>query len=335
MSKADSGILPVESKSIDAYVRKAWGREPTKNEWKLIVKRIQLLEWLNDIYPLELQSQDIKGNYTKLYPFGEAEMHAPVVYYRILPNELVFDIDGDVKESFEVTKQIVNVLKTLGCKPAVGYSGNRGFHIHVIVTAEGVNPKDFAQGLYTKEWRNYLFELILSFLPENVVDYVDTGIIKAKAHTIRAFYSLNLKTMKWKQFVKPCDQYYVWEIGKSLGQRIFKEMTKDEEIKEIIKFAEELEKEEKRSKSKLYFANYKNDDELFKEVVKLLDNVKEYDRYVQASCPFHPPDNDPSLTIYKPSKNYPFYLVIDWHTGERMSLRRFYRELIKIKRNEK
>ena len=112
-------------------------------------------------------------------------------------------------------------------------------------------------------------------------------------------------------------------------------MTKDEEIKEIIKFAEELEKEEKKSKSKLYFANYKNDDELFKVVVKLLDNVKEYDRYVQASCPFHPPDNDPSLTIYKPSKNYPFYLVIDWHTGERMSLRRFYRELIKIKRNEK
>jgi len=323
MARADSGVIPVRQVGFDEVVEKFWGRQPNEREWELIFKRIELLQWLDSIHPdhLEIQAQDVKGNFTKLFRFGDNKMYAPAVYYRILPNELVFDVDGDsVQESFEVTKKLVKLLKTLNCKPAVGFSGNRGFHVHVITTAQGVDPKTFAELVNIKEWRDALFMLILDLLPE-IQDYIDIGVVTAKAHTIRAFYSVNLKSGKWKTFVKPCRGYAIWEVSGNLGKRVMQKLREDKEIEEILKYTDEFERSEKNMK----FGKAYTKEELLREVMSLLENAKDRGYYIVASCPFHPPDRHPSLVIYKNTG-----LVIDFHTNERMSLRSFVRRLGKL-----
>lgn len=331
MTRADSGVIPYSDDDASDFVR-MWGREPTDSEWMLLMKRVEILRWLKSLYQdLELQSQFYDSRWTKLYRFGDTKMYAPAVYYRILPNEIVFDVDSDsgIDQALEATKTIVKNLRVLGCTPAVGFSGRRGFHVHVLYSSiEDVSR--FIRVLsqapdQASELKQAFFDFLLDFMPE-VRDLVDTGVVTAKAHSIRAFLSLNLKSMRWKKFVRPFTKYTVWFVGNGLVDRLVREIEKKElfrEVDELLKSEDEV--KSKRSKGERIMQV--SEEEIIQAVLKELKNVKDCGLYYKASCPFHPPDVHPSLTIYKPARGFKRYCVIDWHTGERMSLSAFYSKL--------
>lgn len=332
MAKADSGVLPYHE-DFDETLRRLWNGK--KIPWDVIQKRTGLLAWLNEIHPLELQAQGIDGTFTKLFSFyRNPRLYAPALYYRILPNEIVFDIDSDdIKESFEATKEIVSLLRSLGCKFTVGFSGNRGFHVHIITTAQNMPPSEFAK-VVTKEWRDALFGFLLEFVPK-LQEYVDIGVMTAKAHTIRAFYSLNLKTMKWKTFVKPFKGYEVWEIPTDLGKRVSRYLYEQMEVREALKIAEK-EVEEEKNKDRFVVPN--NVVELVLQKMKPY-LAKEYEHYIAYHCPFHPPDRHPSFIIFKPNPSRrtkdgqpcDFWFAVDYHDGVRYSMRKLYLKLKSVR----
>jgi hypothetical protein len=211
----------------------------------LIYRRLDLLKQLHKIYPkLELQSEALKGWRTKLYNFDEfefnAELHAPAVHYRILPNEIVFEIDCDenLDEARRVAKKITRDLITFGAKPFVGFSGRRGYHIHVIIAPPDGDVFNFAQALGCKEFTLKLFELLKDLIN---CEHLDDGVMTAEHHTIRSFYSLNIKGRKWKKPVFG-DSYSIWILSKNMWFRVFEELKKDyieaEILNELRKFEE-------------------------------------------------------------------------------------------------
>ena len=236
MAKADTGVLPYYRESEIDKLCKFWsGVDYTKyiNE---INRRIQLLRTLYEIYPnLELQAEALEGWRTKLFNFDEynhsAELKAPAVHYRVLPNELVFEIDADnLKYARNEAKKITRRLIYLGAKPFVGYSGNRGYHIHLLVAPPDGDVFGFANSLGAKEFTVKLFEVLMGIMESY---NIDTGVMEY-VHTIRSFYSLNLKTMRFKKPVFG-DRYSVWVLPRNLWDRTINQLREDIETQEIIK----------------------------------------------------------------------------------------------------
>lgn len=324
MARYGSGVIPLRKITVE----EVWGRPPTEEEWSYLYKRLDYLNFLIGIYDTELQCQDYLKRYSRLFRYGDERMYAPFLYYRVLPNELVFDIDCNsdddwdsvkslkiaksILESWKVAKSILKTLSIFRIKPVMGFSGRRGYHIHAFFSVENANVKEFAHSKEVDKLRNYLFDKILNLTKER--DHIDTSVVKTK-HTIRCFYSMHPDTMNWKILnpiilnTKPS----VTIFSRSFLRRLYEEMKRREEHELAVENALRNDVDEVR---------FGSDDEILKNILPLL-KYKDRGRYIQVQCPFHPPDNNPSLTIFKPSSKYPFYLVVDWHTGEKMSLRKF------------
>ncbi len=121
----------------------------------------------------------------------------------------------------------------IGAKPFVGFSGNRGYHIHLIIAPPDGDVFNFAISLGCKEFTQTLFDILIDLIkPDH--DYLDYGVMTAEHHTIRSFYSLNMKTMKWKRPVFG-DKYQIWVLPKSFWYRVFKELRERIEAEEILK----------------------------------------------------------------------------------------------------
>jgi len=296
--------------SFNEVVSELW--QGKKIPFDVIQKRIEVLSFLNEIHPLELQAQNLKGDYTRLFSFyaNEPRLYAPCVHYRVLPNEVVIELDGDTKEkSLEALKEVVKVLRTMNTKFTVGFSGNRSFHIHIIVTAPNVSPKEFAK-IVPRDFRNALFDFILDFAPL-AREIADTGVMKS-VHSIRSFYSLHLKTMKWKTFVKPFSGYQVWELPMELGKRINLYLYEQLELKEILAVCSEEGNKKKGKESKPFKVE---------AVLELLKPylAKDHGKYITYHCPFHPPDRHPSFVVYRDK-----WVAIDFHDGQKYSMKKLF-----------
>ena len=212
-------------------IKQMWnGMDYTKYLDK-IHKRIQLLNQLLDVYPcIELQAEYINGARSKLFPFDsfDPRLFAPAVHYRILPNEIVIDLD---EKNVNDLKKIVKFFKTHNAEPFVGFSGNRGFHVHVIVAPPNGNVEEFASHPETKRFTQVLFEKLLKLLKayDVDVDAIDTGVMLSSQHTIRSFYSVNLTGKKWKTPVYG-DGYKIWKLPKKLYLSVLNDVKDDGEI---------------------------------------------------------------------------------------------------------
>jgi hypothetical protein len=126
------------------------------------------------------------------------------------------------------------MLKTLNAEPFVGFSGNRGFHVHLIVAPPKGDVTEFAAHPETKRFTQTLYEVLLKMMKSYRVDIevIDSGVMMSSNHTMRSFYSVNLKGRKWKTPIYG-DGYTVWQISKQLGQRVLKEMREREEREKV------------------------------------------------------------------------------------------------------
>jgi hypothetical protein len=129
----------------------------------------------------------------------------PIVHYRILPNELVFDIDADdpdkAKEQLDI---LLYTIEQLGVTPLVGHSGNRGYHAHLLIAPPNGPNESFITNPTTIQLRNVFWRWLLSHAKVYGLDIklIDFSIIQSQNHTIRAFYSFNPKGKNWKLPVK-------------------------------------------------------------------------------------------------------------------------------------
>jgi hypothetical protein len=234
----------------EARILKMWGGRNYKKYLDKINLRRKYLNQLYLIYPyIELQAECIDGSRSRLFGFYEdPRLYAPAVHYRILPNEIVFEIDrkdlGELKKVVKMLKtlnaepfvgfKVVKMLKTLNAEPFVGFSGNRGFHVHLIVAPPKGDVTEFATHPETKRFTQTLYEVLLKMMKSYGVDVevIDSGVMMSSNHTIRSFYSVNLKGRKWKTPIYG-DGYTVWQVSKQLGQRVLEEMREREEREKV------------------------------------------------------------------------------------------------------
>jgi len=220
------------------------------------VRRAQLLNELYLVYPeMQLQYADIEESFRSRLAGYEWNLcfEAPVVHYRILPNELVFDIDGgngdgDRTRVKETVRGVALTLKSLGAQQFIGFSGNRGYHIHVLLAPAKGRVEDFVQARGVKELRNCIFEWVLSLLKARSVDIslIDTGVMIASEHTIRSFYSFNAKGRRWKRAVFG-ESYGFWKLTREVYERAM-EIMREKERKRLLEWILQNEEEDKGEK---------------------------------------------------------------------------------------
>jgi len=172
-------------------------------------KRMELLQELYQLSfgHLEVQYANITETFrTQISDFDAKKARIyPVVHYRVLPNELVFDIDADDLETAkEQLKILLETIEALGANPMVGYSGNRGYHVHLLFAPPNGLSETFMTNTATIQLRNTLWKWIAFQAKSNGLDLkvLDALIVQSQSHTIRAFYSFNPKGKNWKTPIK-------------------------------------------------------------------------------------------------------------------------------------
>jgi len=212
-------VLRIQAEN-EIRIRRMWNGIDYRKYMDKITLRRKYLNQLYLIYPyVELQAEYVDGRRSKLFGFYEdPRLYAPAVHYRILPNEIVFEID---RKDVEELKKVVKTLKTMNAEPFVGFSGNRGFHVHLIVAPPKGDVTEFATHPETKKFTQTLYEILLKMMKSYGVDVevIDSGVMNASNHTIRSFYSVNLKGRKWKTPIYG-DGYTTWRIPEQLGRRV-------------------------------------------------------------------------------------------------------------------
>ncbi|MEM2191387.1 MAG: hypothetical protein QW540_08175, partial [Archaeoglobaceae archaeon] len=68
--------------------------------------------------------------------------YAPQLYYKVLPCEIVFDIETLDKTNL---KKCVLALQSFKIEPIIALSGNRGYHIHIFVTPQNMPIHKFVE----------------------------------------------------------------------------------------------------------------------------------------------------------------------------------------------
>lgn len=209
-------------------IQKMWNSIDYKKYDEYLKKRTKMLNDLYLVYPyIELQAESLNGLRSKLFGFDTFDwrMYAPAIHYRILPNEIVIEIE---EKDVEELKKIIKALKRFKAKFLVGYSGNRGFHIHVILSPPNGDVENFARHPEARKFTVTLYDALMSYFKLCGVDteVIDRSVMTASNHTIRSFYSLNMKGRKWKTPIMH-DSYQIWHLPKKLYRMVLDKMKKE------------------------------------------------------------------------------------------------------------
>ena len=192
-------------------------------------------EMLGELYQLslgrlELQYANLSETFrTQISDFDAQKARIyPIVHYRILPNELVFDIDADdPNQAKEQLKILIESIEALGANPLVGHSGNRGYHVHLLFAPPNGISESFVTNSATIQLRNALWKWIVSQARINGLDLrvVDFSFVQSAEHTIRAFYSFNPKGKAWKLPIKGT-RYVdsIYTLTKDIAVRLLEHM---------------------------------------------------------------------------------------------------------------
>jgi len=208
-------------------------------------KRVEILGELYQLSfgRLEVQYANISETFrTQISDFDARKARIyPIVHYRVLPNELVFDVDandlGKAKEQLEI---LVETIEALGVCPLVGFSGNRGYHIHLLFAPPNGPSESFMTNPATVQLRNLLWKWIASLAKNNGLDLntLDFSFVQSQQHTIRAFYSFNPKGKNWKLPIKGL--YYadaIYKLTKDLATRLLEQSVHLHHYKIVEKMA--------------------------------------------------------------------------------------------------
>jgi len=280
--------------------------------WKMDVE-FQASGFSEDSFTTLFRTSELGGDFVAYY--------APQLYYRLLPNEIVFDIETRERE---IVKGAVRWFHDHLIEPLVATTGGRGFHFHFFV-----KPRGYDLSRYTpesiKKFANGVFEYLLDKMPQEVRDHVDTGV-QLHPHTIRALWSLNIKDGKIG-VKRPLigDKYPnkipTWHVPESIVETVrslVKERQREEEVMRRIEQEDNLER---------YRREFMSDDRCLEEVMQILEDrkAKESSNYITFHCPFHPPDEQPSFVFYKNT-----CIFIDFHNWETFKPRQLLKKLKEI-----
>ena len=257
------------------------------------------------------------SQYHKWYPIDEAEKlykYAPLLARSVAPHEIVLDIDVKNEEvAFQTLNSLLDILTTYDITPLICYTGNRGYHCDFFV--KGIsNPimfkKGFVMAMYT-------------------IWDVDKSVVKERA-LIREIYSINPKTGYLKV---PSTEYKKCTFKDCHAEEIDYREWVFVVPKELEELCYQLAEVKIRKEYMYEHKTISSNDKVVEKALELMKPylAKEYDNFIAYHCPFHPPDKHPSFAIYKPTDEYPFWLAIDFHTGEKMSLGGLIKRLKELK----
>lgn len=159
---------------------------------ELFEARRELLDYAKaEDYTISFAGSWLEGGeekFTKWYSSEEwyRVLSYPAVHRSLLKNEIVFEFDEDLKKA----RLIVEALETYGAKPLVGFSGGRGFHVHVWLVRDQEVYRKYVDiiakyGFTIRDVCKAIVKAISSFVK------IDTGVVLSSRHMIREFYSLH------------------------------------------------------------------------------------------------------------------------------------------------
>jgi hypothetical protein len=211
IERAWNGLIDLYKQSVEMNEKRA---EMLGELYRLSFGRLEL-QYANISETFRTQISDFDAQKTRIYP---------IVHYRVLPNELVFDVDAEnPNQAKEQLKILIETIESLGANPLAGFSGNRGYHVHLLFAPPGGITESFIANSATIQLRNMLWKWIASQAKSNGLDLrvLDFSIVQSQAHTIRAFYSFNPKGKNWKLPIKgTCYTDAIYKITKDMATRL-------------------------------------------------------------------------------------------------------------------
>jgi len=211
-------------------------------------------------YKLEICGSWVENGeerFTKWKPSTELDfLYAyPSIHRTVLRNELLFEFDEDVSKA----KIVLDCLKGYGAYPLVGFSGGRGFHIHVwIKRGDYINRYSDLIAEYGFTVKNLTATIVKAI---GKIIKIDVDPVVSSRHMIREFYSIHpsgyfkvpvekLKPLKIRAGMKfePVEiEYPYWNPPYDLLDLVFELMV--EEREEQKKKAEEMKKKKRKAKN--------------------------------------------------------------------------------------
>lgn len=183
-------------RSQPSQVVNYWFSKPLDRYVEAFEKRRQLV---NEIYLWEPEGTCIQGamdhhqtKWRKFIDINELWLY-PTLNRSLIKRELVFDID----QKQEQIKPLLEILtRSYGATPLVGFTGSRGFHVHLILEFDPEPWKDLIQDLGVNVY-HVKQEILRTF---NLLFYTD---MLEGTHLIREFYSVHPETKCFKVLVDP------------------------------------------------------------------------------------------------------------------------------------
>jgi hypothetical protein len=135
---------------------------------------------------------------------------------------------------------LLETIEALGANPLVGHSGNRGYHVHLLIAPPNGLSESFVTNSATIQLRNALWKWIVSQARINGLDLkvVDFSFVRSTEHTIRAFYSFNPRGKAWKLPIK--GTHYadsIYTLTKDIAVRLLEHMIPVQRISLVEKIA--------------------------------------------------------------------------------------------------
>jgi hypothetical protein len=234
-------------KEYEELIRKEYKfRKPPENCEKPFAIRAKLIQQADaeSDYTLEICGSWVENGeerFTKWKPSSELIFlnNYPSLHRSVLKNEIIFEFDEGVSKA----KLIVECLRGYGAEPLIGFSGGRGFHVHVWVQ----------RGDYISKYSDIIakYGFTVKDLTATIVKAVariirvDAGVVTSTRHMIREFYSIHpsgyfkvpvdeLKPLKIKAGTKfePVEiEYTRWRPPYDLLDLVFEMMVEEAERK--------------------------------------------------------------------------------------------------------
>lgn len=240
----------------------------------------------------------------------------PFLYRTILPFEVVIDLDVNDKKQ---CKEIEEFLEMYDITYNKFFSGNRGWHYHIIYDPNLYFEAELLDNVYgiLKDIQK-VFRLLRRWLYDNLKDFdIDKTVLLQREHLILEICSWNKR-----KYIKYPEEGYGWEDDiDDIELKFFKPFKNSDLLIELNKYSDNEQVVEKRVMSDKLKERYF---EIAKICLEVLEDYKHKDHgyYITYHCPFHQPDRHPSFIVYKQLKHagrviadIPVY--IDFHEDDR------------------
>lgn len=281
-----------------------------------------------------------KDCYVSVFYFKEWNERNPDPKTVIIDNiYLDFDCGNKPEKAYADVKTFLEVCKRSNVIPRVYFSGMKGFAVYLDISPiKLINPRETLREFCS--WVAREFDL-------KTADNAVFGDIMRISRIPGTIHGKSIDKYGEPLYCTPLDPNWLLEETPCFDEIIEiakkgnpKYEIKRHESKELAQKLKELDLKITARKAIMDYERITGRKRRWKDGRNIIEIVlkamkpyfaKEYTNYISYHCPFHPPDNRASFAIYKPNDERPFWLAIDFHTGERMGIKKLYLKLKEIR----